>query len=94
MVEMFAEQHYVWVFQCSHRVTLHAATLDRKGRNLPKGLCSGGTWALSGQMVVGPDQSSRPGIDIVALKIGIQQNGFYLWSTELEPPPNTLRLIR
>jgi hypothetical protein len=92
--DVFAEPRYVWVFLCSHRITLHAATLDRNGRNLPKDLCPGGAWTLSGQLVVGPNQSSRPGIDIVALKIGIEQNGWYLWSTEIEPPPDTLRLMR
>jgi hypothetical protein len=92
--EVFAEPRYVWVFRCSHRITLHAATLDRKGGNLPKDLCSGGAWTLSGQMVVGPDQNSRLEIDIEALKIGIEQNSFYLWSTATEPPPDTLRLMR
>jgi hypothetical protein len=45
-------------------------------------------------LTVGSDQSSRPGIDITALKIGIEQDGFYLWSTEMEPPPEPLRPMR
>jgi hypothetical protein len=92
--DVFAEPRYVSVFHCSRRNTLHAATLDRKGRNLPKDLCAGGAWTLIGQLVVGPDQSMHPEFDIKVLKIGIEQNGFYLWSTETEPPPDTLRLMR
>jgi hypothetical protein len=91
---VFAEPRYVWIFQCSRRATLRAATLDRRGRNLPTNLCQGGTWTVSGQLTVGSDQSSRPGIDITALKIGIEQDGFYLWSTEMEPPPEPLRPMR
>jgi hypothetical protein len=92
--DVFAEPRYVWVFHCSHRNTLYAATLDRKGLNLPKDLCPGGTWTLSGQVVVGPDQNTHPQFDIRALKIGIEQNDFYLWSTEVGPRPETLRLMR
>jgi hypothetical protein len=88
------EARYVWLFQCSRRMTLHAATLDRKGRNLPKNLCQGGTWTLSGQLVTGMDQRSRPDIDIMAIELGLEQNGFYLWNTEAEPPPEPLRLMR
>jgi hypothetical protein len=92
--DVFAEPRYVWVFRSSRQITLHAATLDQKGRNLPKDLCSGSAWALIGQLVVGPDKNSRLGVDIEALKIGIEQNSFYLWSTATEPPPDTLRLMR
>jgi hypothetical protein len=91
---VFAESRYVSVFQCSHRMTLHAATLDGEGRNLPTNPSQGGKWTMSRQIVVGPDQANRPGIDMVALKAGIEQNGFYLWNTEMEPAPEPLRLMR
>jgi hypothetical protein len=34
------------------------------------------------------------GIDMVSLKAGIQKDGFYLWNAEMEPLPDTLRLMR
>ena len=91
---LFAEPRHVWIFQCLRRMTLHAATLDRKGRNIPTNLCQGGAWTITGQLVVGSEQSSRPDIDIAALKLGIEQNGFYLWNTDMGPPPEPLRLMR
>jgi hypothetical protein len=75
-------------------MTLHAATLDQMGQNLPTNACQGGIWTVIGQLTVGSDQGSRPGIDIAALKIGIEQDGFYLWSTEMEPSPEPLRPMR
>jgi hypothetical protein len=90
----FAKPQYVWVFQCSNRLALHAATFDRKGRNLPMPLCADGIWRLNGQLIVGPDNNGSVGIDITALKVGIKTDGYYLWNADLEPPPETLRLMK
>jgi hypothetical protein len=90
----FSEPRYVWLFQCSNRIALHAATLDRSAGNLPKDVCRGGKWTLSGQLVVRPETKSDTGIDIEALKAGILAGGFYLWNADSEPPPDTLRLMR
>ena len=93
-MDVFAEFRYVWVFQCSDRLALHAATLDRSGPNLPKDPCGGGAWTLTGQLIVGPENRPSVGIDIGALKAGIAKDGFYLWNANMEPLPDTLRLMR
>lgn len=90
----FTEPRYVWVFQCSTQAVLHAATLDRTARNLPKKACRVGEWTLNGQLVVGPQNAPMAGIDIDALKAGIENDGFYLWNAAMEPSPDTLRLMR
>jgi len=91
---VFAETRYVWIFRCSTRLALHAATLDRRARNLPKGLCQGGAWTVNGQLVVGPDTRAGVGFDINALRAGIEREGYYLWNADMEPAPNPLRLMR
>jgi hypothetical protein len=53
-----------------------------------------GKWTVSGQLVVEPDTMSSTGIDIEALKIGIQTDGFYLWNADGEPLPDGLQLMR
>jgi hypothetical protein len=90
----FIEPRYVWLFQCSSRMALHAATLDRTAKNLPRKVCRDGKWTVSGQLVVGPDTTSITGIDIEAFKAGIQADGFYLWNADLEPLSDALRLMR
>jgi hypothetical protein len=92
--DVFAEPRYVWVFQCSNRLAIHVATLDRSGPNLSKDLCRDGVWTLTGQLVVGPKNHPSVGIDIDAVKAGIEQDGFYLWNADVEPLPDTLRLMR
>jgi hypothetical protein len=47
----------------------------------------------SGQLFWGSDNLKSVGIDIDALKVGIANDGFYLWNADLEPLPN-LRLMR
>lgn len=91
---VFAEPRYVWVFQCSTRLALHAATLDRRTRNLPKTICQSGEWTLSGQLIVGPQNAPMAGIDVEALIAGIEKDGYYLWNADTEPPPDTLWLMR
>jgi hypothetical protein len=90
----FAEPRHVWLFRCSARLALHAATLDRRGRNLPAKLCTGGTWMVCGQMVVGPDDRTSAAVDVRALKVAIEKDGYYLWSADAEPPDDTLILMR
>ena len=90
----FGEPHYVWLFQCSNRIFLHAATLDRTAKNLPMDVCREGKWNLIGQLVVGTDTQSSAGIDIITLKAGIQKDGFYLWNADMEPLPDSLRPMR
>lgn len=80
----FAEDRYVYQFTNRSRMSLHAATLDRRGKNLPQ---SGGDlkeWVLTGQLVVGPIVRPSLGIDISALKVGIEQDGFYMWNADYE----------
>jgi len=84
----------VWLFQCSTRLALHAATLDRGGRNLPATLCAGGAWMVCGQIFVGPDARSSPAVDIKALKVAIEKDGYYLWNADTEPHTDGLRLMR
>lgn len=91
---LFTEPRYVWLFQCSNRMALHAATLDRTAKSLPANICRDGKWTMSGQLVVGPDTASSTGIGIEALKAGIQADGFYMWNADSEPLPDTLRLMR
>jgi hypothetical protein len=92
--DVFTELRYVWLFHCSNRPGLHAATLDRRGQNVPKCICQSGTWKASGQLIVGPDSGSRAATNIEALKAGIIKDGFYLWTVDAEPLPDTLRLMR
>jgi uncharacterized protein YcgL (UPF0745 family) len=92
---VFSTPRYVWLFQCSSRLALHAATLDRRGGNLPVNLCAGGgAWKVCGQMVVGPDARSSPVVDVQALKVAIEKDGYYLWNADAEPPGDGLRLMR
>jgi hypothetical protein len=92
--DVFSELRYVWLFQCSNRTALHAATLNRKAGNLPKDVCRDGKWTLSGQLIVGPKTEDSAGINVDALKAAVQNDGYYLWSAESEPLPTTLRLMR
>jgi hypothetical protein len=82
---LFTEPRYVWLFQCSDRLVLNAATLDRRGRNLPKTICQNSSWTVSGQLIVGPGTSSSAGINLEALKAGIEKDGFYLWNADASP---------
>ena len=91
---VFTEPRYVWLFQCSNRIVVHVATLDRTASNLPSAVCRDGKWDLIGQLVIGPETKSSAGIDIVALKSGVQADGFYLWNADIEPPTDDLRLMR
>jgi hypothetical protein len=91
---VFAELRYVWLFQCSLRTALHAATLDKLGSNLPRHACTGGIWSCVGQLIVGPKHDRCIAVDIAALKAGIEQDGFYLWSAETEAPAVSLTLMR
>jgi hypothetical protein len=92
--DVFSELRYVWLFQCSCRTALHAATFDRTAGNLPSDVCRDGKWTMNGQLVVGPHTTSSIGIDLASLKAGIEKDGFYLWSADWEPQPDTLRSIR
>lgn len=84
----------MWLFQCSHRTALHAATLDKLGSNLPKDACVGGAWCSVGQLIVGPKRDRHIGLDLAALKAGIEQDGFYLWRAEFGAFVDSLKLMR
>ena len=88
---LFREPRYVWLFQCSNRLALHAATLDPRGRNLPKSICQGGTWSVSGQLIVGARSKGSLAVDIEALRSGIEMDGFFLWNAEPMSQRDTLR---
>jgi hypothetical protein len=45
-------------------------------------------------MTVGPDDGPRIGVDVIALKIGIRNDGFYLWNADEGSWPPNVRLIR
>jgi hypothetical protein len=79
---LFKEPRYVWLFQCSTRPALRAATLDPRGRNLPKRMCQGGTWTVSGQFIVEACKMSSVTVDIEALTAGIEKDGFFLWNSD------------
>ena len=91
---VFAQPRYVWVFQCSARLALHAATLDRTARTLPKNVCQRAEWIMNGQLVVGPRNAPMAGIDVDALIAGFEKDGYYLWNAEAEPLPDDLCLMR
>jgi hypothetical protein len=92
--DVFAEPCYVWLFQCLSKPALHAASLSRGGEGIPRDVCRGGKWVTAGQLIVGPDANHSVGIDIQALKAGIKQDGFYLWTADAEPWPDNLILMR
>ena len=71
---------------------MHAATLDQTASNLPTTVCQDGKWNVIGQLGVGPNTGSSPGIDLEALGTGIQAEGYYLWNADMEPLPNSLHL--
>lgn len=91
---LFADHQMAWIFQCSMRPALHSATLDAEGTNLPADVCAGGLWERSGQLFLGPDNLKSVGIDMVALKLAIAKEGFFLWNADIEPLPKHLRLMR
>ena len=88
---LFREPRYVWLFHCSNRLTLHAATLDPRGRNLPKSICQGGTWSVNGQLIVGACSRGSLAVDIEALRSAIELDGFFLWNAEAMPQRDTVR---
>jgi hypothetical protein len=90
----FAELRYVWIFRCPGRPALHVATLDRRAERLPARVCKDENWVLSGQLIIGPLSDDSVGVDITALKAGIEQDGFYMWSADAAPLSTTLRLMR
>jgi hypothetical protein len=89
-----SESKYVWVFQCSSKLALHAATLDPRARNLPKTVCQGAEWTRNGLLVMGPHNAPMAGIDVIALIVGIEKDGYYIWNADMEPPLDTTRLMR
>jgi hypothetical protein len=92
--DTFARARHVWLFRCANRPALHAATLDSHGRNLPARVDQDGPWMLIGQLVVGPENTAHAGLDITAIKAGIEVDGVYLWNADLEIPQAQLRLMR
>jgi hypothetical protein len=66
----------VWLFRCANRPTLHGDTLDSSGGKLPTRPDQDGPWTQIGQLTVGPDDTARTGIDITAIKTGIEADAY------------------
>jgi hypothetical protein len=84
----------VSLFRCANRPALHADTLDSSGGKLPTRPDQDGPWTEIGQLTVGPDDTARTGIDITAIKTGIEADGIYLWNSDPDNPQSPLRLMR
>ena len=81
---MFTEPRTVYVFRCSANWKRHAATLDKNGRNLPTGSCSGGVWRFLESHRIS-DATSRGASDD-EMRASLAADGWYLWNVPAAVP--------
>jgi len=74
---MFTEPRTVYIFRCSANWKRRAATLDKKGSNLPKNSCSGGSWRFLESHRIS-DATTR-GVADDAMRAALASEGWHLW---------------
>jgi hypothetical protein len=76
---MFSEPRTVHIFRCSSNWKRYAATLERKGSNLPKDSCSGGNWLFVESHRVS-DATTR-GVADDEMRAALAEKGWHMWDT-------------
>jgi hypothetical protein len=74
---MFSEPRTVYLFRCSANWKRHAATLDRKGSNLPNTSCQGGTWRFLESHRI--SDATTGGVADDAMRASLASEGFFVW---------------
>jgi hypothetical protein len=75
---MFSEPRTVYIFRCTANWRMHAATLEKKGSNLPKTSCSGGRWLFLESHRI--SDATTGGIANDAMRASLASEGWYVWS--------------
>ena len=74
---MFAEPRTVYFFRCSANWKRQAATLDKRGTNLPATSCLGGNWLFLNSRRLSDGTTS--GVADDALRAALAADGWYQW---------------
>jgi hypothetical protein len=74
---MFSEPRMVYVFRCTANWKRFAATLEKKGSNLPKTSCAGGNWLFLESHRV--SDAATGGIADDQMRAALASEGYYLW---------------
>ena len=75
---MFSEPKTVYIFRCSANWKMHAATLERKGSNLPKTSCIGGNWMFLDSHRI--SDATTGGIADDEMRASLASEGWYVWT--------------
>lgn len=74
---MFAEPRTVYIFRCSANWKRRAATLDKKGNNLPKTSCAGGNWLFLESHRI--SDATTSGVADDEMRAALAADGWHLW---------------
>ncbi len=75
---MFSEPQVVYIFRCTANWKMHAATLEKKGSNLPKLSCPGGRWLFLESHRI--SDATTGGIADDEMRASLASEGWYVWS--------------
>ena len=82
---MFSEPRTVYIFRCTANWKLHAATLEKKGSNLPKTSCPCGRWLFLESHRIS-DATTR-GVADDEMRASLASQGYYLWDAPAAAHP-------
>ena len=75
---MFSEPRTIYVFRCTANWKMYAATLEKKGSNLPKTSCSGGRWLFLESRRI--SDATSGGIADDEMRASLASQGWHVWS--------------
>ena len=84
---MFSEPRTVYIFRCTANWRMFAATLEKKGTNLPKTSCSGGRWLFLESHRISDTTTGDIADD--AMRASLASEGWYVWSRSV--PASVIR---
>jgi hypothetical protein len=76
---MFSEPRTVYLFRCSANWKRRAATLERKGSNLPAASCIGGNWLFLESHRI--SDATTGGVADDEMRAALASQGWYVWDT-------------
>jgi hypothetical protein len=74
---MFAEPRTVYIFRCTANWRRFAATLEKKGSNLPTSSCALGNWLFHESHRI--SDATTGGIADDEMRASLASEGYYLW---------------
>lgn len=76
-----------FLFTCSSRPQIKAASTSETGANLPDAACGGGTWKPSGHLDLSlPGGSPAKPVDVAAIQEALSRHGHYVFEDGLDDP--------